>query len=99
MAYPTGHRTKVKKKIVSSARRLFNRLGFEKASSGEFVGDVAGSPRLLAEEEAVTGIKRALLQLFRFVGVDEPATLLGGCLNPGCNAQGREVAEWRRSLP
>jgi hypothetical protein len=43
------------------------------------VGDVAGSPRLLAEEEVklpASGIKRALLQLFRFVGVDERATLL-----------------------
>jgi hypothetical protein len=40
---------------------------------------VAGSPRLLAEEEVklpASGIKRALLQLFRFAGVDEGATLL-----------------------
>jgi TetR/AcrR family transcriptional repressor of nem operon len=32
MPYPAGHRTQVKKKIVSSARRLFNRHGFEKVS-------------------------------------------------------------------
>jgi AcrR family transcriptional regulator len=32
MPYPASHRTKVKKKIVSSARRLFNRHGFEKVS-------------------------------------------------------------------
>jgi AcrR family transcriptional regulator len=32
MPYPAGHRTEVKKKIVSSARRLFNRHGFEKVS-------------------------------------------------------------------
>src|SRR6204780_2944417 len=32
MPYPAGHRTLVKKKIVSSARRLFNRHGFEKVS-------------------------------------------------------------------
>src|ERR1035438_5145799 len=32
MPYPVGHRTEVKKKIVSSARRLFNRHGFEKVS-------------------------------------------------------------------
>jgi len=43
------------------------------------VGDVAGSPRLLSEEETkrpATGIKQALLQFFRFVGVDERATFL-----------------------
>jgi len=32
MAYPAGHRTAVKKKIVDSARRLFNRHGFENVS-------------------------------------------------------------------
>jgi TetR/AcrR family transcriptional repressor of nem operon len=32
MPYPAGHRTQVKKKIVDSARRLFNRHGFEKVS-------------------------------------------------------------------
>jgi AcrR family transcriptional regulator len=32
MPYPAGHRTEVKKKIVSSARRLFNRHGFERVS-------------------------------------------------------------------
>src|SRR5579862_4875287 len=32
MSYPAGHRTAVKKKIVDSARRLFNRHGFEKVS-------------------------------------------------------------------
>jgi AcrR family transcriptional regulator len=32
MPYPASHRTEVKKKIVSSARRLFNRHGFEKVS-------------------------------------------------------------------
>jgi AcrR family transcriptional regulator len=32
MSYPAGHRTEVKKKIVSSARRLFNRHGFERVS-------------------------------------------------------------------
>lgn len=29
MSYPAGHRTAVKKKIIDSARRLFNRHGFE----------------------------------------------------------------------
>lgn len=32
MPYPAGHRTEVKKKIVESARRLFNRHGFENIS-------------------------------------------------------------------
>ena len=32
MPYPTSHRTAVKKKIVDSARRLFNRHGFENVS-------------------------------------------------------------------
>lgn len=32
MPYPEGHRTEVKKKIVESARRLFNRHGFERVS-------------------------------------------------------------------
>jgi AcrR family transcriptional regulator len=32
MPYPAGHRTEVKKKIVSSARRLFNRHGFERVT-------------------------------------------------------------------
>lgn len=32
MPYPDGHRSEVKKKIVASARRLFNRHGFEGVS-------------------------------------------------------------------
>jgi hypothetical protein len=43
------------------------------------VGDVAGLPRLLAQEEVklpASGIKRSLLHLFRFEGVDERATFL-----------------------
>jgi AcrR family transcriptional regulator len=32
MPYPAGHRKEVKKKIVESARRLFNRRGFESVS-------------------------------------------------------------------
>jgi TetR/AcrR family transcriptional repressor of nem operon len=32
MAYPKGHRAAVRKRIVQSARRLFNRHGFEKVS-------------------------------------------------------------------
>ena len=32
MAYPVGHRDEVKQKIVASARRLFNRHGFENVS-------------------------------------------------------------------
>jgi hypothetical protein len=32
MAYPAGHRDKIRRKIVQSARRLFNRRGFENVS-------------------------------------------------------------------
>jgi TetR/AcrR family transcriptional repressor of nem operon len=32
MPYPAGHRERVRKKIVESARRLFNRSGFESVS-------------------------------------------------------------------
>lgn len=32
MPYPAGHRLAVKKKIIDSARRLFNRYGFENVS-------------------------------------------------------------------
>jgi len=32
MPYPAGHRVKVKRSIVDSARRLFNRYGFDNVS-------------------------------------------------------------------
>jgi TetR/AcrR family transcriptional repressor of nem operon len=32
MPYPAGHRERMRKKIVESARRLFNRRGFENVS-------------------------------------------------------------------
>lgn len=32
MPYPHGHRTKTKKRIIDSARKLFNRYGFESVS-------------------------------------------------------------------
>ena len=37
MAYPAGHRLAVKKKIVDSARRLFNRHGFENVSLNQIM--------------------------------------------------------------
>lgn len=37
MSYPVGHRTAVKKKIVNSARRLFNRYGFENVSLNQIM--------------------------------------------------------------
>jgi TetR/AcrR family transcriptional regulator, transcriptional repressor for nem operon len=37
MPYPREHRSKVKKKIVDSARRLFNRRGFEGVSIAEIM--------------------------------------------------------------
>jgi AcrR family transcriptional regulator len=37
MPYPAGHRTAVKKKIVDSARRLFNQHGFENVSLSQIM--------------------------------------------------------------
>jgi AcrR family transcriptional regulator len=39
MPYPAGHRERVRKKIVDSARRLFNRRGFESVSINEIMAD------------------------------------------------------------
>ena len=37
MPYPAGHRAQVKKTIIHSARRLFNRYGFENVSIGQIM--------------------------------------------------------------
>jgi TetR/AcrR family transcriptional regulator, transcriptional repressor for nem operon len=37
MPYPEGHRVEVRKKIVESARKLFNRHGFERVSLNEIM--------------------------------------------------------------
>jgi len=37
MPYPTGHRAAVKKSIIDSARRLFNRHGFENVSLNQIM--------------------------------------------------------------
>jgi TetR/AcrR family transcriptional repressor of nem operon len=37
MPYPAGHRAVVKRKIIDSARRLFNRHGFENVSLGQIM--------------------------------------------------------------
>lgn len=37
MPYPAGHRSAVKRKIVDSARRLFNRHGFDNVSIGQIM--------------------------------------------------------------
>ena len=37
MPYPAGHRAAVKKNIVESARKLFNRHGFERVSIGQIM--------------------------------------------------------------
>ena len=37
MPYPAGHRAQVKKKIIDSARRLFNRYGFESVPIGQIM--------------------------------------------------------------
>lgn len=39
MAYPKGHREKVRQRIVESARRLFNRNGFENVSVDGIMAD------------------------------------------------------------
>jgi AcrR family transcriptional regulator len=44
MPYPTGHRDRVRRKIVDSARRLFNRKGFEGVSVDSIMAD-AGMTR------------------------------------------------------
>lgn len=38
MPYPAGHREEVKRKIIDSARRLFNRHGFESVSIQKIMG-------------------------------------------------------------
>ena len=37
MPYPAGHRLETKKKIITSARRLFNRHGFESVSIAQIM--------------------------------------------------------------
>ena len=37
MPYPAGHYDKVRRKIIDSARRLFNRYGFERVSLGQIM--------------------------------------------------------------
>jgi len=41
MPYHAGHRTEVKKKIVASARRLFNKHGFDNASISQIMAGAA----------------------------------------------------------
>ncbi len=40
MPYPTGHRATVKKEIIDSARKLFNRHGFESVSLNQIMAGV-----------------------------------------------------------
>lgn len=39
MPYPPGHRDQIRKRIIQSARRLFNRSGFEKVSVNQIMAD------------------------------------------------------------
>jgi AcrR family transcriptional regulator len=39
MPYPAGHRDKIREKIIQSARRLFNRSGFENVSVDQIVAE------------------------------------------------------------
>jgi TetR/AcrR family transcriptional repressor of nem operon len=41
MPYPAGHRTEVKKKIIASARRLFNKHGFDNVSISQIMAGAA----------------------------------------------------------
>jgi TetR/AcrR family transcriptional regulator, transcriptional repressor for nem operon len=47
MPYPKGHRAEVKQKIVESARRLFNRHGFEQVSLDEIMSGAGDARRVL----------------------------------------------------
>jgi TetR/AcrR family transcriptional regulator, transcriptional repressor for nem operon len=40
MPYPAGHRSAVKKNIIDSARKLFNRHGFESVSLKQIMAGV-----------------------------------------------------------
>jgi TetR/AcrR family transcriptional regulator, transcriptional repressor for nem operon len=40
MSYPTGHRAAMRKNIIDSARRLFNRYGFENVSLSQIMAGV-----------------------------------------------------------
>jgi len=40
MPYPAGHRAKIKKDIIDSARKLFNRHGFESVSLNQIMAGV-----------------------------------------------------------
>lgn len=44
MAYPAGHRTAVKRKIIDSARRLFNRHGFDNVSIHQIMAGAGLTP-------------------------------------------------------
>ncbi|HEX2665903.1 MAG TPA: TetR/AcrR family transcriptional regulator [Candidatus Acidoferrum sp.] len=37
MPYPAGHRLEVKRRVVDSARRLFNRYGFDNVSISQIM--------------------------------------------------------------
>ena len=39
MSYSTGHRAQVRERIIESARRLFNRNGFESVSINSIMED------------------------------------------------------------
>jgi TetR/AcrR family transcriptional repressor of nem operon len=45
MPYPTGHRAAVKKSIIDSARKLFNRHGFESVSLNQIMAGVGPDAR------------------------------------------------------
>jgi len=44
MPYPAGHRAEVKRKIIDSARKLFNRYGFENVSLQQIMAGAGLTP-------------------------------------------------------
>jgi AcrR family transcriptional regulator len=49
MPYPAGHRAQVKRKIIESARRLFNRNGFENVSLQQIMAGAGLTPRRILQ--------------------------------------------------
>ena len=58
MPYPTGHRAETKKKIVDSARRLFNRHGFESVSIAQIMAGASEEEIRASWEPALSEYKK-----------------------------------------
>ena len=49
MPYPAGHREQVRKKIIDSARRLFNQNGFESVSVDSIMANAGLTQRRILQ--------------------------------------------------